>query len=74
MAQGQAVTTDAQWTQFARRYHAEMAGPQARHDVALLAALSHTTNFAVGCYCENEQRCHRALLRALLVEAGAALA
>jgi len=43
------------------------------HAVALLAALSHTTNFAVGCYCEHEDRCHRSVLRELLGEAGAKL-
>jgi uncharacterized protein YeaO (DUF488 family) len=74
MKLGQAVTSDAQWAQFAKRYQAEMDAPQARHDLALLAALSHTAQFSVGCYCAQEERCHRSLLRGLLVEAGAALA
>lgn len=73
MKLGQAVTSDAQWAQFAKRYQAEMDEPQARHDLALLAALSHTAQFSVGCYCAQEERCHRSLLRGLLVEAGAAL-
>ncbi len=63
----------AQWSKFARKYKAEMAEPAARHDLALLAALSHETNFSVGCYCEREERCHRSLLRQLLVESGAKL-
>ena len=74
MQLGQAAQTPAEWAAFARRYRAEMAAPAARHDVALLAALSHTTNLSVGCYCENEARCHRSLLRELLVEAGAGIA
>jgi len=63
--------TDARWRTHARRYRAEMKGPEARHLIALLAALSQHANFSVGCYCENESRCHRSLLRELLVEAGA---
>lgn len=47
--------------------------PAARHDLTLLAALSHTTNLSVGCYCEQESRCHRAILRELLAAAGAAM-
>lgn len=59
------------WSKFTRRYRKEMdeAGP--RHDLELLAALSHTTDFSVGCYCEDEDRCHRSILRQLLVERGA---
>ena len=63
--------TDARWRTYARRYRAEMRRPEARRLIALLAALSPHTNFSVGCYCENEARCHRSLLRELLVEAGA---
>ena len=47
--------------------------PAARHDLALLAALSHTTNLSVGCYCEQESRCHRAILREQLTAAGATM-
>jgi uncharacterized protein YeaO (DUF488 family) len=50
-----------------------MAAPDARHALALLAALSHETNFSVGCYCEDESRCHRSVLRKLLKEQGAEL-
>lgn len=74
MKLGLTAKTPAQWSTFARRYRAEMAAPAARHDLALLAALSHRTNFSVGCYCEDEARCHRSLLRELLVAEGALLA
>ena len=63
--------SDRRWAQFARRYGAEMRAPGAQRLIALLAALSHTTHFSVGCYCEDESRCHRSVLRALLREAGA---
>jgi uncharacterized protein YeaO (DUF488 family) len=65
--------TPERWRQYARRYLREMTRPEPRHLVATLAALSHQTNFAVGCYCEDETRCHRSLLRQLLAEAGAAM-
>ena len=73
MKLGQATETPAQWAAFGKQYKAEMAQPAARHDLALLAALSHTTNISVGCYCEQESRCHRAILKELLVAAGAAI-
>ena len=66
--------TDAAWRRFSRAYRKEMDRPEARHALDLLAALSLRTNFSVGCYCEDERRCHRSLLRELLVERGAALA
>jgi len=71
MKLGQAAETPAQWAAFARKYKAEMSATAAQHDLALLAALSHTADFSVGCYCENEERCHRSLLRQLLRERGA---
>ena len=71
MKRGQAATSPAQWSAFAKKYEAEMAEPEARQALALLAALSHATNFSVGCYCENEGRCHRSVLRQLLIESGA---
>lgn len=74
MKLGQAAATPAQWAAFKRRYRAEMAEPGARHDIELLAALSETTDFAVGCYCEDESHCHRSVLRELLAEAGAKFA
>ena len=70
---GQDATTPAQWASFIRKYRAEMAAPDASHGLELLAALSHRTNFSVGCYCATEARCHRSALRALLVEKGAAV-
>jgi uncharacterized protein YeaO (DUF488 family) len=63
--------TDSSWRTYTRRYVAEMKRPEARHVIGLLAALSHTSNFSVGCYCEDESRCHRSLLRRLLTDAGA---
>lgn len=63
--------TPAQWRRFARRYRREMREPAVRRLIATLAALSRQTNFSVGCYCLDETRCHRTLLRDLLEEAGA---
>jgi uncharacterized protein YeaO (DUF488 family) len=74
MKQGLAAETPAQWKAFARKYKAEMAEPAARRDLDLLAALSHIADFSVGCYCEDENRCHRSLLRRLLIERGAKMA
>ncbi len=62
------------WKTFARRYRAEMKRPEAARTLDLLAALSHQTNLSIGCYCENEQRCHRSILKALLEERGAEIA
>ena len=73
MKLGQAATSPAQWARFGRAYRDEMAQPGPAHDLALLAALSHRTDFAVGCYCADESRCHRSILRLLLQEQGAAL-
>ena|SRR5579884_2841655 len=66
--------TTARWSKFSRRYRAEMKKPDKQHLLALLAALSKRTNFSVGCYCEDESRCHRSILRELLAAAGAELA
>ncbi len=63
--------TPAEWAAFVRKYKAEMAAPGAKHDLALLARLSHVTDFSVGCYCEDESHCHRSILRQLLLENGA---
>ena len=59
------------WKTFERKFRAEMGKPDAARVLDLLAALSHQTNFAVGCYCEDEARCHRSILRKLLGERGA---
>jgi uncharacterized protein YeaO (DUF488 family) len=71
MKLGLAAATPGQWRVFSRKYLAEMATPPARDALALLAALSRSADFSVGCYCEDEMRCHRSLLRRLLVEHGA---
>lgn len=71
MKLGQSVETDRDWAVFSKKYRAEMNAPEASRNLDLLAALSHQTHFAVGCYCENEARCHRSLLRDLLKERGA---
>jgi len=62
------------WRRFARRYRAEMKRPEATRLLTLLAALSHETSLSVGCYCADEARCHRSVLKALLLERGARLA
>ena len=69
-----APLTPRRWATFSRRYRKEMSHPAARRLLALLAALSADTNFSVGCYCEDETRCHRSVLRQLLVEQGAKVA
>lgn len=74
MKLGQAADTAAQWAAFGRKYRAEMAAPDSRHALELLATLSHITDFSVGCYCEDEDRCHRSILRQLLVQHGAKIA
>jgi uncharacterized protein YeaO (DUF488 family) len=71
MKLGQAADTPQKWLAFRKRYKAEMASPAAAQAIGLLAALSQHANFSVGCYCEEESRCHRSILRELLVEQGA---
>lgn len=71
MQRGQQAETPAQWAAFVKRYKTEMSAPAARHDLALLAALSQSSNFSVGCYCEDEARCHRSVLKQLLIDNGA---
>ena len=74
MKLGRAVETEREWATFVRKYRAEMADPDRSRVLDLLAALSHTADFSVGCYCEDESRCHRSVLRDLLLERGARLA
>lgn len=62
---------EKEWAAFTRGYRAEMARPDNAHAIALLAAMSKQSDFSVGCYCENEARCHRSILRGLLRDAGA---
>jgi len=71
--QGLRADDDRAWRAFARRYRAEMKQPPATRFLTLLAALSHETSLSVGCYCEEEARCHRSVLRELLREHGANL-
>ena len=71
MKLGQEAATPAAWAKFAKKYKSEMSSPEASHALELLAALSQSSNFSVGCYCEDEAHCHRSLLRALLLEKGA---
>ena len=71
MKLGQAAESDKEWAMFVKKYRGEMANPDKGRILDLLAALSQNTNFSVGCYCENEARCHRSILRELLAERGA---
>ena len=68
---GQGAGSEAEWRRFARGYRAEMSRPEASRALDLLAALSHTADFSLGCYCADESRCHRSILRELLTERGA---
>ena len=74
MKLGQAAETPSQWAAFVRKYRSEMAEPAASQTLDVLAALSKTADFSVGCYCENEAHCHRSVLRELLTDRGATLA
>ena len=71
---GQAAESPRQWATFAKRYRAEMAAPEKTHLLRLLAAMSRQADFSVGCYCADQTRCHRSVLRELLREHGAHLA
>jgi len=74
VALGRAAATAREWAAFRKRYRAQMSTPDHARTLDLLAALSHRADFSVGCYCEDEARCHRSELRALLAERGAKLA
>jgi uncharacterized protein YeaO (DUF488 family) len=73
VAEAQAATTDVQWRVFVRKFRAEMGHGDAEKVLDTLAALSASTHFAIGCYCEDEARCHRGVLRQLLAERGAVI-
>ena len=73
MKLGHSAVSEQDWRVFLRKYRTEMADPEKSRVLDLLAALSHTSNFAVGCYCEHEARCHRSVLKDLLAERGAAI-
>lgn len=74
LTEGRGAADERAWAAFARKYRAEMKEADASHLLDLLAALSHTTHFAVGCYCDDERRCHRSVLRELLEARGARMA
>lgn len=74
MARARAARTARDWNAFARAFRKEMNEPAPRRVLDILAALSHTADFSLGCYCEDESRCHRSLLRELLAERNARLA
>jgi len=73
MKLGKVAESEKEWAVFARKYRREMTNPEKSKILDLLAALSHDTDLSVGCYCENEARCHRSILRELLSERGAKL-
>ena len=74
MAQGQQAQTDKEWEQFVKQFRKELAQPEASRTLDLLAALSQHSALSVGCYCEDEARCHRSVLRAELLARGADIA
>ena len=67
------ATDDRAWAAFRRKFRQEMNVPDRSRELDMLAALSHQTNLSVGCYCQDESRCHRSVLRELLAERGADL-
>ena len=71
MKMGQSAKTEQEWLSFEKAYKKEMALPGNARIIELLAAMSQNTHFSVGCYCENPARCHRSILKNLLVEKGA---
>lgn len=71
--EGQASGDDKSWSAFQRKFRSEMSEPKTSRILDLLAALSHQTDFSLGCYCEDETRCHRSVLKELLAERGASL-
>lgn len=71
MKLGRQSVTNSQWAIFVGKYTTEMAKPDAKRALELLATLSHNADFSVGCYCEDESHCHRSVLRKLLIENGA---
>ncbi len=71
MKEALAADDAREWKQFERKFRKEMAAPDRSRELDLLSQLSHSADFSVGCYCENESRCHRSILRDLLKERGA---
>ena len=73
LKEAKSAEDEKSWRSFLRKFLAEMKLPEASRDLDLLAALSHQSDFAIGCYCEDESHCHRSILRSLLEERGAAI-
>lgn len=73
MSQGKAASTDGEWAAFVKAFRAEMCKLMARRSLDLLSALSHSSRFSIGCYCEGESRCHRSVLRELLSDRRASI-
>ena len=73
LKEGQSSRDEASWSRFTKRFRTEMNRPEAGRLLDLLAALSHQTNLSLGCYCADENRCHRSVLRELLAKRGADL-
>ena len=71
VAEAQHAANDKAWAAFRRKFRHEMSAPDRSRELDVLAALSHHTNLSVGCYCEDETRCHRSVLREMLLERGA---
>ena len=71
MKLGQAAKTEKDWAAFVKKFRAELKRPEQSRIVDLLAALSHNSNISIGCYCENESRCHRSVLKEILADKGA---
>jgi uncharacterized protein YeaO (DUF488 family) len=74
VAEAKSALDPAAWRSFRRKFRTEMSQPDAARILDLLAALSHHTHLSVGCYCQDESRCHRGVLKELLVERGASVA
>ena len=72
-AAGQTTEADKLWRQFEKQFRKQLAEPAADRTLGLLAALSHSSTFSLGCYCDDEAHCHRSILRALLADKGASL-
>ena len=71
LKEGLGAEDEKSWLAFRKKFLAEMKLPEASKDLDLLAAISHHTNLSIGCYCREESRCHRSILRELLVQRGA---
>ena len=72
-ASGQTTEADKLWKLFEKQFRKQLAEPATDRTLGLLAALSHSSAFSIGCYCEAESQCHRSILRSLLVDKGASL-